>query len=176
VVSARSAIVVATLLAYGARDDMRLVRKMKMTKVILSKSLLEYRREMAEIVRQSVKESFIGGVKAFHSGEPFLAHPDLLPPPKIEIIELTTYKGQIGDPIFLATSDDFGIWNVHMVVRDDKGNLIESGDAASFEDGSGCWDYMATASVPSGTSVTIYAAATDSLGGVGALSQSTTVP
>jgi hypothetical protein len=147
-----------------------------MTKVILSPSLRDYRREIAEIVRQTVKENYIAGVKTFYSRERFPAQVDLLPPPKIEMIEVTTYKGQVDDLILFATSDDFGMANLHVVIQDDQGNLIESGDAAQFDDSPDCWDYMATASVPSGTSVIISAVATDCLWGVGSLSTRMRIP
>src|SRR5436190_24011677 len=120
-----------------------------MTKVILSASLRDYRREMAEIVRQTVKENYIAGVKTFSSRGLFMAQTDLLPAPKIEMIEVTTYKGQIDDLILFATSDDFGITNLRIVITGDQGKLIESGDAVQFDDSSDCWDYMATALVPS---------------------------
>ena len=149
-----------------------------MTKVMLNAALLQYRKEMADLARQTVKESFIDGVKKvdFGSEESFPPQPDLLPPPRIEVIELSLYHGQIGDPIFFATSDDFGIWNVYVVIRDGEGNLIESGDASQFDDCSDYWDYLATVNVPAGTSVRAYAAATDSLGGAGTLSAGTTIP
>jgi len=138
-----------------------------MTKVFLSASVLKYRKEMAEAVSQTIKESFIQGVKTYRGEESPLAHPDLLPPPKIEIIELSCYQGKPGDLILLATSEDFGIWNVHIVIRDEAGNVVESGDAAPFEDAPDCWDYMTTTSVPAGTHVTVSAAATDQLLNVG---------
>jgi len=141
-----------------------------MTKVILTQSLFNYRRGMVELVRQTVRESYIAGVKTYRSLESVLALPHLLPSPKVELIELLDYHGQIGDPIFFATSDDFGMSNLYVVIRDDQGHVIESGDAAQFDDCSDCWDYRATVSVPSGTSVTVYAIATDSLWGAGALS------
>jgi|KBSSwiStaDraftv2_1062776.scaffolds.fasta_scaffold34043_3 hypothetical protein len=148
-----------------------------MTKVILSQAVLNYRREMAEAVSDTIKASFIDGVKPFVTEERFLTtSPELLPPPKIEVIELTNYQGNIGDLIFLATSADFGIWNLHVVIRDDKGNVIESGDASPFEDAPDCWDYVATVAVPSGTSVTVYATATDRFWGVGALRTTGTIP
>jgi hypothetical protein len=94
----------------------------------------------------------------------------------VNVIEISTYKGQMDDLILLATSDDFGMMNLRIVIQDDQGNLIESGDAAQFEDCSDCWDYVATASVPSGTSVIISAVATDCLWGVGFLSTRITIP
>ena len=131
---------------------------------------------MAEIVRQTVKENYIAGVKTFYSRERFPVQVDFLPPPKIEMIEATTYKGQVDDMILFATSDDFGMTNLHVVIQDDQGNLIESGDASQFNDCSDCWDYMTTASVPSGTSVIVSAVATDCLWGVGSLSTKMTIP
>jgi len=148
-----------------------------MTKVILSQSVLNYRKEMAEAVSDTIKAGFINGVKNFITEERFLpTSPELLPPPRIEVIELTSYQGNIGDLIFLATSTDFGIWNLHVVIRDDKGNVIESGNASPFEDAPDCWDYIATVDVPSGTSLTVYATATDVFWGVGALRTTGTIP
>ena len=148
-----------------------------MTRVILSEDLLNYRREMAEAVSDIIKASFIDGVKTFVTEDRFLAtSPELLPPPKIEVIELSSYQGNIGDPIFLATSTDFGIWKLRVIIRDDKGDIIESGDAAPFEDASDCWEYIASDSVPSGTAVTVYATATDGFWGVGALRTSGIIP
>ena len=137
-----------------------------MTKVILTESVLSYRREMAEAVSDTIKANFIDGVKTFVTEERFLTtSPELLPPPKIEVIDLTSYQGKIGDPIF-----------IHLVIRDDKGNVIESGNAAPFDDAPDCWDYIATADVPSGTSVIVYATATDALWGMGALRTTGTIP
>jgi hypothetical protein len=151
-------------------------RKTKMTKVILSQSLLNYRKEMAESVSDTIKASFIDGVKAFVTEERILTSPELLPSPKIEVIELTNYQGNTGDPIFLATSADFGIWKLRVVIRDDTGHIIESGDATPFEDASDCWEYIATADVPSGTPVIVYATATDGFWGVGALRTTGRIP
>jgi hypothetical protein len=147
-----------------------------MTRVILSESVLSYRREMAEAVSDTIKASFIDGVKTFVTEERFLTSPEFLPSPKIEVIELTNYQGNIGDLIFLVASTDFGIWNLHVVIRDDQGNIIESGNAAPFEDAPDCWEYVVTTEVPSGTPVTVYATATDGFWGVGALRTTGMIP
>ena len=63
-----------------------------------------------------------------------------------------------------------------MVLLDDQGNVIEGGDAFEEPVGSGFWDYFANVAVPSGTTVIVQAVATDPLRGVGALSQSKTIP
>jgi hypothetical protein len=146
-----------------------------MTKVFLSKSLLKYRREMAEAVSGTIKAGFIEGVKIFRLGDPPLAQPDLLPPPKVEVAP-NFYQGQVDDPIFFTIFTDFDAWSVRVVLQDEDGNVIENGDAAQFEDASDCWDYRAVVSLPSGTKVTITAAATDQLGAVGVARMIVTIP
>jgi len=148
-----------------------------MTKVILSQSVLNYRKEMAEAVSDTIKASFIDGVKTFVTEEHLLrTSPEMLPSPRVEVIDLTNYEGHVGDLIFLAASTDFGIWNLHLIIRDDKGTIIESGNAAPFEDAPDCWEYVVMTEVPSGTPVTVYATATDGFWGVGALRTTGTIP
>jgi hypothetical protein len=53
---------------------------------------------------------------------------------------------------------------------------VKSGDAFEEPVGSGIWNYLASRAVPSGTRVIVQAVATDSLGGVGILSEWTTIP
>ena len=146
-----------------------------MTKVILSQSVLKYRREMAEAVSQTIKASFIEGVKIFRLGDPPLAQPNLLPPPIVEVA-LNFYEGKVDDPIFFTIFADFDVWSVHVVIRDEQGNMIESGEATQFEDTPDCWDYRATVSLPSGTPVTVSAAATDQLLNIGAARMVVTIP
>ena len=147
-----------------------------MTKVYLTQSILDYRREMRQAVSRTIKARFIEGLKTFPSAEPAWVDQEFLPPPRIETIEPTCYNGKIEDPIFLITSADLGVANLYVVIRDDQGNVIESGNATPFEDCPDYWDYLATVSVPSGTRVTIYAAATDTYWGVGAACQVVTIP
>jgi len=108
--------------------------------------------------------------------EPPLAQPDLLHPPKIERLDLEFYDGRVKDLISIYTSDDFGIVNLYLIFRDEQGNLIERGNATEWPDEPNRWGYLTRAAVPSGRSVNVHAAAMDSLGAVGALSQSKTIP
>jgi len=146
-----------------------------MTKVFFAEHILAYRREMAETVRQVIRENYVAGVKTYIGAEPFLAQADLLPPPEIETIFLDCYEGHPDDQVMMAIADDFGIISVYVAIKDDIGNVIESGGADAFGAGSQCWSYTATVPVPAGTHVIVLAAATDCLGGVGALRASKTV-
>jgi hypothetical protein len=150
-----------------------------MTKVILTESVLTYRREMAEAVSQTIKAGFIEGVKVWRPefGDPPLGEQNLLSPPKLDI-EPTMYQGQVDDPIFFMTFTDFDVWSLHVFILDETGKMIESGDAFQFEDCSIYWDYRATVPVPPsrGKRVSVYAVATDQLGGVGATRMVVMVP
>jgi len=147
-----------------------------MTKVFISPLLMEYRQEIAELTRECIQSRFFAEVEdVFTDDEPPLAQDNLLPPPRIETLHLMHYEGHVNDLILLAISTEFGVGNLHITIRDDGRNIIESGDG--FEDpiGSGIWNYLTTREVPSGTRVTVHAVATDYLGGVGTLSESTTI-
>jgi hypothetical protein len=63
-----------------------------------------------------------------------------------------------------------------VIIMDNQRNVIESGDAFEEPVGSGIWNYFAAREVPSGTTVTVQAVATDSLGGVGTLSEWIMIP
>ena len=140
-----------------------------MTKVYFASSVLDYRQDMAETVRQVIQEKFIAGVKTFTSRDPLLSGPDLLPPPRIEVIELNFYQGQVDDEIMLWISSDFGLARVGVVIMDEQGNVIERGEAEPFSESAEYWSYVAEVPVPSGTFVIVQAAAIDCLGGVGVL-------
>ena len=70
-----------------------------MTKVLIHPSLLDYCKELADIVSQTIKENFIAGLKTRQREEPSWLPADLLPPPKIERFYLELYEGRAGDLI-----------------------------------------------------------------------------
>lgn len=91
---------------------------------------------------------------------------DFLNLPSIDEVDLSAYSGKIGDKIAIATTDDFGVVNVHLKLTDPNGNTLESGNAIEYPVGSGQWTYTATANVPAGTIVGVTVTATDRPGGV----------
>ena len=146
-----------------------------MTKVRINEYFLVYKRETADLVRRTLRQKYIAGVKSGIGGEPPLARVDLLSPPQIYMFDLTFYEGQVDTPIWIYTSDDFGILNLHLRFSDEQGNLIESGDAAGWTGDPDCWFYFTTACAPSGRAVILSAVATDGLGNIGLLSEQITV-
>ena len=146
-----------------------------MTKLYFSEDSLVYQMEMAELVRHVVKEKFIAGVKSGGGVEPSWLPADLLPPPKIENLDLCMYQGGVNDVISIQTSDDFGIVNIYLVLQDENGNLIESGNAFDWPEEPNHWAYLTRASIPSGTSVTVHAAVIDGFGNMSTRSERITV-
>jgi hypothetical protein len=140
-----------------------------MTKVLFDGFILNYQRQMAEIFGEITKGKFIGG-------ESSLAQADLLSPPKVEKLDLFFYEGRADNLIWIHTSDDFGIVNLYLIFKHEQGNLIERGEAIPWPDEPNRWAYVTTASVPAGTAVTVYAAATDGFGGMGARSERIAIP
>ena len=147
-----------------------------MTKILIDAFGIALRKQMAETVTEILLTKHITGVRVSGCPEPPLAQLHLMPPPTIDMIDLTIYTGNVDDLILLATSDLFGIRNLHVTIQDDRGNVIESGDAFEEPLGSGVWNYFADVAVPSGTRVIVHAAATDCLGGVGTLRTGAIIP
>lgn len=146
-----------------------------MTKIYFANSILDYRQDMAETVRQLIRENYIGGVKPFIGDDPRLSQPDLLAPPRVEAIELHFYQGQVDDQVMLWVTSDFGLACVSVAILDEQGNVIERGEADPFPDSDEYWSYVAQVAVPAGTSVIVQAAAIDCLGAAGSLRTQTII-
>ena len=72
---------------------------------------------------------------------------DFFSAPVIDNVDLSTYDGQVGEPITILARDEFGVMNVRVALSDQSGNPIESGDAVEVVASSGRWVYTATVSV-----------------------------
>jgi len=89
---------------------------------------------------------------------------DYLHVPSIDSIDARDYTGKVGDPLQIVASDDFGVARVDvMLTDDDKGTLIESGQAV--QNGSGHWTYTATQPATAGITVQFQVTVMDRPGG-----------
>ena len=147
-----------------------------MTKVFISPLLLAYRQEIADRTNRCIRYQYINGVNTYTAEDSPLMCDDLLPPPSIELIDLMIYEGHVADLIQVIAFDDFGIVGLRVVIQDEKGNHIESGNAGSWADCPELWHYMTACAVPSGTSVLVSAIATSRVGGVAVYSEQVTIP
>lgn len=88
---------------------------------------------------------------------------DYLNAPTIENLDISAYKGKVGDQILITTHDDVGVIRVKVELATTDGTSIESGQA--IELGAGNWAYIATVPVAAGTDIVIEAQAFDRPGG-----------
>lgn len=84
---------------------------------------------------------------------------DYLKPPVVNVIDLSAYHGQIGEPIRVRASDDIEVMGVHVTLQAPDLSVLEEGPAVlQF----GTWVYLTTTARPAdGTALTITAKATD---------------
>jgi hypothetical protein len=86
---------------------------------------------------------------------------DYLNEPTMDELDLSKYKGKVGDRILITTNDDVGVVEVNVNLTRSDGTPIEMGKAVEDGTGSGNWEYVATVPVPLGTDIFISAEAFD---------------
>ena len=86
---------------------------------------------------------------------------DYLNAPSMDDLDLSGYRGNVGDRILITTHDDIGVVKVNVELTRTDGTNIERGQAVEMGAGSGFWMYTATAPVAPGTDIFIEAEAFD---------------
>ena len=101
----------------------------------------------------------------------------LLTPPRIEFLfpEYYFHDSKIEGIIHISTSDLFGIADICVTIRDQAGNVLESGHAMRDETCVGYWAYPPDVTPPLGTSLIVRAVATDALGGMNIAEETVTL-
>jgi hypothetical protein len=83
---------------------------------------------------------------------------DFLTPPVVETIDLSAYRGKIGDVIRIIATDDIEVVSVNVAIQTAAGNTFEQGAASKVH---GVWIYTATIDAPAGERLAITATAKD---------------
>jgi hypothetical protein len=93
-----------------------------------------------------------------------VAHQDFLVEPTFLPLDLSEYKGTVGDKISVVAKDDIGLASVIFTLTAVDGTRLEQGPA--IEDGvrTGDWIYTATVPVPLGTDIFVEARGVDHAG------------
>ena len=86
---------------------------------------------------------------------------DYMKKPTIKPLDLSGYRGQVGDVIVIKATDDIGLADLHVKISSSQGTTIEHGPAEEVGDRSGKWIYAATAAVASGSDICIEVAGVD---------------
>ena len=93
-----------------------------------------------------------------------LAVADHMSVPTIQPLDLSEYRGQVGDPILITTRDKVGVVSVDVSLVTVEGAPIEKGKAVEAGVRTGSWTYTATVPVPLGSDIFIEAEAFDMAG------------
>jgi hypothetical protein len=93
-----------------------------------------------------------------------LAMGDFLSLPTIKPLDLSKYKGRVGDPIMISAKDDIGLDDVDVTIVSNQGAPIEQGKAVEIGARSGKWVYTATAPVALGSDIFIEIVGVDHAG------------
>ena len=80
---------------------------------------------------------------------------DFMNVPFFKPLDLTNYKGQVGDPIKIHCKDDIGLVSVEVSIDRQDGSGVEKGMAAALDAREGFWIYRATQPVPNGADIFI---------------------
>jgi len=98
-----------------------------------------------------------------HQNARNLAIRDFMIEPVIESLNLEGYTGKPAQPLRVRATDDFGVVQVQITIRDPQGNLIEEGLGQLNTDQKEWW-YQSQAEVTPGQTVSVTAVAKDSPG------------
>jgi len=75
------------------------------------------------------------GVNAQTNSTYVVSVADYLNAPNIRHVDFSAYRGQPGDTIVIQATDDFAVTEVHVLIQNPDGTLVEEGAALSDPDG-----------------------------------------
>lgn len=104
-----------------------------------------------------------------------LAVGDYLNVPSIKPLDLSQYKGQVGNPIQIHAVDDLGLASVEVTIDASSGANIEKGMAVEVGVRSGYWVYTATQPVALGADIFIKVVGLDHTGKKAQITENPTV-
>ena len=100
---------------------------------------------------------------------------DFLVAPSFKPLDLSGYKGQVGDTITIQAVDDIGLANVDVSIVAQDGTPIEQGSAIENGVRTGFWSYIAAKPVATGTDIFIEIKGVDHAGNKAQLTENPTV-
>jgi hypothetical protein len=158
---------------YGGKSVM--AKRPDCSKVVKSPAQLENQKRFAKAVRSSknVKsdpercEYYRKNKKKKSQDVYHAAMSDFMSKPKVQKVDLVSYRGLKGNVIRISAYDKFRVETVNVMILNDKGQLIERGLAvARIYSGNREWDYIATVEYPDYKGGRIEVSVTDRPGNV----------
>jgi hypothetical protein len=123
------------------------------------------------MLNPETKALYATGISGTKRTAQSVAMADFLNAPKVRAIDVSEYKGAIGDLILVNATDDFKVTKVKVSITSATGVVIESGDAIQGKVDMFTWAYTVTAANAALPGTTIVATAYDTPNNKGVLSQ-----
>ena len=122
------------------------------------------RRVKAKLEDPALREFYESIARERDSLAHLVAVKDWMVPPTFKALDLSEYKGNVGDQISVVAKDDIGLASVIFTLTTVDGTRLEQGPAV--EDGvrTGDWIYTATVPVPLGSDIFVEARGVDHAG------------
>jgi hypothetical protein len=89
---------------------------------------------------------------------------DILVEPHFNPLDLSEYKGKVGDKIMVIATDDIGLADFEFTLTKADGTRIEQGKAVEEGARTGHWSYTATVPVALGSNIFVEARGVDHAG------------
>lgn len=128
----------------------------------------------AQVRDPTAKARYTTGIDQRRRSAYAVAIADYMHAPEITAVDMRSYHGQPGDPIFITATDDFAVAGVSVCLRDAGGALLEEGPAEPLATSKG-WRYTTRTAAGSGQQVQVEAEACDYAGNVARLAATVTV-
>jgi hypothetical protein len=144
----------------------KLTPHQEMMRSRFQRAVMYAKKQMQDEQRKAAYAAAINGRK--HSAYA-VALTDYMTAPKVTSVDISNYKGVVGDPIIIHATDDFKITEVHVTISDSYGNTIEQGNAILSPGLKEEWRYVITETNSTFAGTRILAQAMDQPGNVGLL-------
>jgi hypothetical protein len=96
---------------------------------------------------------------------------DHLVSPEIQPLDLSSYDGQAGNPIYFVATDNVGITGAQVTITNGNGTQFESGIPVEIAPEAGLWMYTAMTTLPEGTDAVIKVSVHDRPGNIAEVSE-----
>ncbi len=163
------------LLTFSLRAGKTFVRGFKRKEAERTEPQLAFKEKFLAATRYGARAMKNAALKAFYEGLKKdgqsaynIAFRDALKSPEVRLLNTAAYNGLPGSKIIVEASDDCTVDKVTVLIHDNQGVLVESGDSSLDED-EFQWTYLATGynTMPAGSKIT--ATAYDLPGNTGSL-------
>ncbi len=125
---------------------------------------VQYARKQLE--SPATKAEYEAGITGSKFSAYIVALTDYLKAPVVNEVDISRYKGAVGDPILIRATDDFKVILVQVSVIGPDGALLERGEAVLQPDTFDDWRFAATVVNPSLAGTKIVVTAHDKAGNV----------